>query len=93
MSLGPPDGGFRLHWYAGGVAVHEDFPCLDDALDKAGRLYIDGIRQFVALDNWLGENACPDDQLLPVAKIRAEGRLLRRDHDAMTSGPAWGAFG
>ncbi|HIV77266.1 MAG TPA: hypothetical protein H9899_07060 [Candidatus Sphingomonas excrementigallinarum] len=91
-----PDGGFRLHWDArdGEHVYHryEDFECMHDALERAGRIYALNCGTLTRLENWFGEDACPADQLLPVAKIRAAGHDRDASHNAMESNPLYGTF-
>jgi hypothetical protein len=81
---GIPEGGFRLHWEIEGEEPNEsaDFLCLDDALTHAAILYArDDIEAFTRLENWLGEDACPADQLLPIAQMRTRAALQAHDRE------------
>jgi hypothetical protein len=98
-----PDGGFRLHWDAsleevGGDTVHvyEDFECLDDALERAAKVYGMSEGTLTRLENWFGEDACPADHLLPIAKLRSDAACDRHARQAelaaMESNPLYGTF-
>ena len=81
-----PTGGFRLHWDQPGedhgtLHLFQNVPNLDEALELAGDLYQTGVTSFTRLQNWLGEDACPADQLLPIAKMRASYSHLDRRKD------------
>lgn len=88
-----PDGGFRLHWDdAAGLHLYEGFACMHDALERAGWVYANAEGTLTRLENWFGEDACPADQLLPVAQIRAAGHDRDASHDAMERNPIYGTF-
>jgi hypothetical protein len=92
-------GEFRLRWDdKQRVHVYLDFPNLDAALTHAAVLYAkDEVSEFTALENWLGENACPPDQLLPIAQMRTRAALRMHDsekaQETLEAIPGYGAFG
>lgn len=85
-------GEMRLHWDADGMHLYQDFPCLNDALEYAGVIYADGIGTLTRLTNWLGDDACPPNQLQPIAEMRAESRRRNSEYAAMEASPVWGMF-
>jgi hypothetical protein len=72
--------------------MHQDFPCLNDALNHATLIFIQERRIPIALDNWLGEQACPPNQLREVTRMRAEAALEQVEAEEMASTPGWGTF-
>jgi hypothetical protein len=72
----------RLHWDdPDGTHLYEDFPCVHDALERAASVYEDNEGTLTRLENWLGEDACPADQILPCAIMRSEIRAETRERD------------
>lgn len=98
-----PDGGFRLHWdeqvegvnspYA--AHVYEDFPNFEAALAAAAIQYAKG-NAITRLENWMGEDAAPLDQVIFVAEARTKRALERHDHmqdrAAMETSDLYGMF-
>jgi hypothetical protein len=86
-----PKGGFRLHWDEP-AHYYEDFTCLNDALNHAAVIYATDQGTLTRLENWLGEDACPPDQLIATAHLRTKETRMRHDHEAMESNAEWGSF-
>jgi hypothetical protein len=86
-----PEGGFRLHWDdCEGMHLYQDFPNLAEALKHAAILYTHNQdTTFTRLENWLGEDACPPDQLPLVAKTRAE---LGLQQEALERTPGYASW-
>lgn len=107
--LGIPDGGFRLFYSYPDKHIpnsHLDFSNLDEALNAAGRLYEYGYTLHQLL-NWMGDKACPDDQITEVAKIRhwqqgehrlaehrrqTEEKMRTRSQEELETNPLYGMF-
>lgn len=89
-------GEFRLHWDDCDLHLYQDFPCLNDALNHAAKIYGMSRGKLTRLENWMGEDACLPDQILPIAKIRSdaarEGNERAEQTTAMEATSTWGTF-
>lgn len=91
-----PLGHMRLHWVTrqgnSQVSHTEDFPCLHDVLERAGRIYGTKEGNLTRLENWMGEDVTPRDQLVSVAELRAKAQAIDADQNAMETNPIYGSF-
>ena len=83
----------RLRWIDHeGEHISETCQCLDDALNRAGQIYGENVGTIERLENWMGENVCPPEQLLPIAKMRHAQSEELAEHRAMEASPLWGSY-
>ena len=99
-----PKGGFRLHWDEEHLTpdrhthIHhmfQDYANFADALDGAAIQYGMG-HTLTRLENWLGEDASPIDQVMHVASHRHRRSRIEfervKDRETMEASPLYGTF-
>lgn len=98
-----PDGHLRLHWDEEAEGIHgpytlhtyQDCQNLHQALELAAIQYANGYT-ITRLENWMGEDAAPLDQVIFAAKARCRRALelhdLKEDRATMEASPIYGIF-